>query len=183
MASDKWTQRVSACPCGRGRIAADVESLDNPYSRASRQVWIDCPDCSKKWVLKGESELVDRASDEASTAAWHRLYEIDKQLEPLARQAIDAIFDKTPAQTFKAERQVLMDARLCFKGPIVYSRERKPGASVGELCEPLKNLPWITSRTTNPTLAALVAEKSKLEASREQLRTQAKRIQVSSLPP
>ncbi|MEY2520539.1 MAG: hypothetical protein QOF24_2298 [Verrucomicrobiota bacterium] len=187
MASDKWTERVSACPCGKGRIVADIDSPDNPWSRPSRELRIECDDCEKQWVLSGESELVDRKTHEASSAVWHRLYEIEKELEPLASRALDEMFEKSPAPTFKAERQMLTEARLCFAGPIVYPRERKAGASVSELCEPLKNLPWIISRTTNPTLLAklepLAGEKANLEASRERLWKEMKRISLRSLPP
>ncbi len=168
---------------------ADVDSPDNAWSRTTRERRIDCGECAKQWVLRSERELVDRGASEGSSAAWNRIYAINQALEPLARDAIDEIFKATPCPTFKAEHQLLTTARLCSKGPAVYSRERKAGASISSLCDcPLANVSWITARLANPALrgqiVALASEKAKSELDRQQLAKQmdATAIAINSLP-
>jgi len=164
---------------------ADIDSPDNPWSRPSRELRIACDECAKKWVLYFESELRDRAASEASSEAWSKIYAIDKELEALGRQAVDEIFETKPQPSFKAERQVLVSARLTSAGPIVYPRERNAGRSASSMCEPLKNIAWIRDNVANAALAdrigVLASEKSKLEAEREQLAKQMNPIQLSSL--
>jgi hypothetical protein len=164
---------------------ADIDWPDNPWSAPSRELRIACEDCAEKWVLHFESELRDRAVSEASSQVWRKLYEIDKELEALGREAIDEIFETTPQPSFKAERQVLVSAGLCTKGPIVYPRERNAGQTAGSMCNPLRNITWIRANVANVALAdridALASEKGKLETQLEQLAKQMNPIQLSSL--
>ena len=129
-------ETVSQCPCGKGKIVADVDSPDNAWSRTTRERRIDCGACAKQWVLRFERELVDRAASEASSAAWNRIYAIDQALEPLARQAIDEIFKAAPRPTFKDEHQLLdqrtpSELRLACADRCARFREGQIGVTSG----------------------------------------------------
>jgi hypothetical protein len=164
---------------------ADIDSPDNPWSRPSRELRIACEECVKKWVLHHESELRDREASEAASRVWGKLYEIEKELEALGREALDEIFETKPQPSFKAERQVLVSAGLCTKGPIVYPRERNAGESAGSMCNPLRNVAWIRANVANVLMIeridALASERTELQKQRDDLEKHMNRIQLSSL--
>lgn len=150
--SEKFTNVLGKCPCGRTDVLEHVDSPDNAYSKTTYEYELDCPLCAEDWEIDGRGRLNNRAAKLACSkacsdaiAGWNRLTE-------LASQAIDSILLHKGMTTPKDERAVLLSAGLCGEGPIRYKRLRESGKSPGSLCDPRRNMPWIVGELGDPDL-------------------------------
>lgn len=101
---EKWTDVVGSCPCGAGRILRHVESPDNPYSKTTSSLEIECETCVRTWRLEAFSEvLVNIASEAEYKQASPKSSATHQTLRREVAAIVDRYFSGLALTTKKAE--------------------------------------------------------------------------------
>lgn len=71
------TERITKCPCGKGRIAQCVKEDD--WNRVREETpYIDCPECSQKYKIESKSF----SPNKPERGTWTYYYLVPKELKP-----------------------------------------------------------------------------------------------------
>lgn len=128
---EKSTIDLAACPCGVGRILQDVESPDNPWSKASFYTRIECSNCSVKYIIEYE-KLICIEDKRRLIDAYSALAESRGKRRAVLAKILDAAV--ASCATHKDEYNLLKREGLTALGPIQYPRRRANGSAASELC-------------------------------------------------
>lgn len=160
--SEKWTVTYSPCPCGHGKILDNVDSPDNPWSKITHEYELACEACRQVWALEN-MQLHNRAAYEAKSLAYNRLYQLNKELDSLGRQAIELILT-AGRPSIKEEYRLLNEAGVCHEGPIRYKRARERGVAPNEMCSPRQNIQWVAAEVPDPDMSKRLNDLMKAHA-------------------
>jgi hypothetical protein len=184
--SEKFTRNFCPCPCGKGKILEHIDSPDNPWSKTHFSYELECPDCSKEWVLE-ETTLFNRLARSEMSKCWSEQRKIEGRLGSLGKRAIEDILAERNLESFKKEHRMLTEARVCREGPIRYARARKSGVVASEMCVPIGNIVWIIENLQpsqmKDEIQALQQEREISERKEELARGQLNKMSLSDLRP
>lgn len=71
------TERITKCPCGKGKIVQCVK--ENDWNQVREETpYIDCPECSQKYKIESKSV----SSNKPERGTWTYYYLVPKDLKP-----------------------------------------------------------------------------------------------------
>jgi hypothetical protein len=154
--SEKYTNVLGNCPCGKGEVLEHVDSPDNGWSKTRFEHELSCSSCAAEWDIDGSGHLINKAAQSECSRATSAAIAGRTRLAELHVKAIDTILQANHITDPKNEHELLIGVGLCDEGPIRYKRFRQDGRTAGSLCDPSKNLTWIMTELRDAALRAAI---------------------------
>src|SRR6266851_202103 len=143
--SDRWSEVVGRCPCGKGSVVEHVTESDHPWIMnhlRSRNTVLECSICSKEWHLSG-SEFVQIASEREVERIRQEKMAMELELQNIATDTVNAFFEIHSYPSMKAEWEALRKFGLYHGSLRTYRNRRRGRRPIPSLLSACWNIPWI----------------------------------------
>lgn len=132
---------IGKCPCGKGSVVRHHVSPDHGYGGGSIEDKLNCPKCGNEWTVEG-NQLVQNASMAPVLALRKEKEELESELRPIARTAVEAHFAKLNLTHKSAEFAELNRLRL-GRGTLAEYRSSRKKRTIQALADAAGNPQWI----------------------------------------